>query len=301
MYSQAQAANQPLFHPVILSDWLPKLGEKAFLAWIQFHSWMKGHETPQDSILIPTSLNKIIKRLKTGKATFYEKILRPLVDFGLVQLQPAPHSKQELHLVVYASPVTDTSNQNPTPEIPVKESIEELESILEDSQPETPQPPHKKSTPLSTSASSSLPQTIEQAISQDSRLLERRTGIQKAFNQCKDHPHYSEQAFVKKMLNCVGYRHNKHLFGAYLLKSILNEWDNLPTTVKAPIPCQQQPSANTANQYPMMEPCPPGVPPWVWKQLQLQKLGIVEEPASLHPDQKAISDKLLRQLGELSS
>lgn len=213
----------PSFYPAILSNWLPELGEKALLAWIQLHSWECKESTSDESILIPLSLNKIIKRLKTGKATFYEKILRPLVNFGLVKMQAAPHSKQETHLVVYSYPIA-TSLEPPA----WIDSIQEFSPAYQTQQDTTdddhlssfsPQPPQprkeKDSKPLSEAPVQPLPHSIESAMSKDPRLIERASGIRAAHQQCKNHPHYHEESFKLKMLTCIEYRHDKKHFGSY--------------------------------------------------------------------------------------
>lgn len=92
------------------------------------------------------------------------------------------------------------------------------------------------------------------------------------------------------MLVCVQYTHRKNSFGSYLLKSILNEWDKLPDAPLYPVP--------TPIEKPVMEACPRGIPPWVWKQQQSEKLAIVEAAGSLSPEQQAIVDNLFLQLGE---
>ena len=41
-------ACMPQIYPVTISDWIPKLGEKAFLTWLQFHSWKLESAVPKE-------------------------------------------------------------------------------------------------------------------------------------------------------------------------------------------------------------------------------------------------------------
>lgn len=162
-------------------------------------------------------------KVKNWKMHLLPKILQPLMDFGLVHLKPAPHSKQELHLVVHSSPIQSDNHET-------KEPVEVNEPWIQETVPTESSPIEK----LEGSASNpSLPPAIKQAISQDPQLMKRKPGIFKAFKECNRHPRYSEQGFLRKMLGCIKYRHGN--FGSYLLRSILNEWDkSIPVRRTAP-------------------------------------------------------------------
>lgn len=97
-------------HATMMSDWLPKLGPQAFLAWLQFHSWKDEGEDPQQPFIIPLPLTQLIKRLKVGNSTFYDKILRPLWNYGLINLQYAKKGGHHIRLIVYAAPLNQPEN-----------------------------------------------------------------------------------------------------------------------------------------------------------------------------------------------
>ncbi|MGM2833619.1 hypothetical protein ACS2TZ_33280, partial [Bacillus cereus group sp. Bce025] len=64
----------PILHFVCMDDWIEKLGDKAFTAWLKFYTWCNREEDangnrPEDDV-IPSSLTKIQKRLGVGKDTF---------------------------------------------------------------------------------------------------------------------------------------------------------------------------------------------------------------------------------------
>lgn len=104
------ASYLPQLHPIALTDWLPKLGEKAFLSWLHFHSWKLEHYSSGTGNLLPFSLNKIIRKLGVGKATFYEKIIQPLKAFGLIKVIASESSRQEYRLIVYTYPYNCPEN-----------------------------------------------------------------------------------------------------------------------------------------------------------------------------------------------
>lgn len=80
----------PILHFVCMDDWIEKLGDKAFTAWLKFYTWCNREEDengnrPDDDV-IPSSLTKVQKRLGVGKDTFYNKILKPLWNHGLIDV-----------------------------------------------------------------------------------------------------------------------------------------------------------------------------------------------------------------------
>lgn len=80
----------PILHFVCMDDWIEKIGDKAFTAWLKFYTWCNREEDengnrPDDDV-IPYSLTKVQKRLGVGKDTFYNKILKPLWNHGLIDV-----------------------------------------------------------------------------------------------------------------------------------------------------------------------------------------------------------------------
>src|SRR5690625_1907787 len=74
----------PTLHFVVVDQWIDVIGEKALLAWLRMYSWCdrsNSNNTEQnlwEEAKIPSSINKIIKKLGVGRDTFYNKILKPL-------------------------------------------------------------------------------------------------------------------------------------------------------------------------------------------------------------------------------
>ncbi|RKD24565.1 hypothetical protein BEP19_09300 [Ammoniphilus oxalaticus] len=311
MNSQTVHGPRPLLDPVVLAEWLPKLGEKALLAWIQFQGWvteMNESEGELTSHLIPTSLNKIIQKLQTGKSTFYGKILHPLLSFGLVYLQRAPHSKQELRLIVHNAPV----QPQPYVIVAATPNLDEQTPTVTLEKGESKQTVEKPAEPL--------PATMEAIIDQDDQLSDKKETIVQAFNDCKDHPLFNEPQFLEKIYACLQYRHVKN-FGAYLLKSLHNEWNSASSNRKKSMQAQPQRSSQTLGAREASLPRGPitgigptrpssrssqrrgsDLPEWVIKQQQRQELGLAtDKEDKLSPEQQAIAADLLRKLEALGS
>lgn len=99
-------------HPIMISDWLPKLGRQAFLAWVQFHSWKDPGVDQHQPFIIHLPLTKLIKQLRVGNSTFYDKILRPLWNYGLINLHHAKKGGHHIRLIVYSTPPNYEENMD---------------------------------------------------------------------------------------------------------------------------------------------------------------------------------------------
>lgn len=319
----------PLFSShcsISLDDWITGLGEKAFIAWLRFHSWKDGQaSSSQEPFLLPLSLNKIIQRLKIGKATFYHKVLQPLLDYGLIGLQPAPDTPRELHLLVYALPEQASDHQvesSPSPN-DIHPHVDSAAPSSTDPQPGdlfsaewTPDPianrngseihdlpdlpstpprskgtihpnPGKKTRQDLSPSLDSLPNELQQTIMEDPRLVERMNGIIQTYHECREHPSFIDSDFQQKMLSCITYPHDPHRFGAYLRKALLNEW-NKPSS---------RPAKKSSPPSPL--PCSKDVPEWVFQQQERQRMNLPHRNEGLNPDQQAEANRLLKALGEI--
>src|SRR5699024_11024468 len=81
----------PTLHFVVMDQWVDVIGERALFAWLKMYTWCKRDEETDknqwDEARIPTSFNQIIKRLGVGRETFYKRILRPLWNVGLIDIE----------------------------------------------------------------------------------------------------------------------------------------------------------------------------------------------------------------------
>lgn len=283
----------PALHSIVMVDWLPKLGEKAFLAWLRLHSWKKESDT--SPYPIPLSFNRIIKRLRVGNTTFYEHILRPLWNYGLIDLRQTAAKKKEL--ILFAFPLNNPEKST-SPLLPLRDYDLDLPAddsplLVEEVAKTAPEKdfPAKIVLPCepdkevsSHPEGHSLPSVIQQAIQSDSPLLEREQSLIEVYEKCKNDSRYTDEFFLQKARTCVCYPHDPKKFAAYLYKSILNEWNRSPVKVGKRHPVVKAISAQR----------PPDVPIWVWRQQQAHS----QQKNELTPEQKAKSEHLLRLLGE---
>ncbi|MBP1934833.1 hypothetical protein [Ammoniphilus resinae] len=315
MSTQGTTLSFPSIDPMKMLDWLPKLGEKAFLAWLQLHSWKQNVSSP--SPVLPLSINRIIKRLKVGNSTFYDQILRPLWNYGLIDLQKTHPRKKGQQLILYAYPNNDPEKASspllqlrdydfdpPKAKAPIatEESTQPeppIDSAKEENPPTTPlsqQPAIQEDSPseptlsdseyleaMEQEAASSLPLPLQEAIEKDPELQKRAQDIKQVYHQCKYHSQYNHKLFLQKARTCLRYAHDPRRFAAYLHKSLRNEWNR---STPYPTPSTPKPSGKER---------PHDVPEWVWKQQYEPQ----EEQEEITPEQKAIIDDLLRQLGEI--
>lgn len=109
----------PTLHFVVTDQWIDKIGEKAFLSWLRMYSWCDRSNNSESEInlweqaKIPTSYSKVIKRLGIGKDTFYNKILKPLWNVGLIDIEEYEESDSKgtkpMNIIVYKYPQNNKS------------------------------------------------------------------------------------------------------------------------------------------------------------------------------------------------
>jgi len=107
----------PTLHFVVMDQWVDVIGERALFAWLKMYTWCKRDEETDknqwDEARIPTSFNQIIKRLGVGRETFYKRILRPLWNVGLIDIEEYEDSDNKgskpMNVVVYKYPQNNKS------------------------------------------------------------------------------------------------------------------------------------------------------------------------------------------------
>jgi hypothetical protein len=106
----------PKLHFVVMDNWINVIGEKALFAWLKMFTWADRTNAKEDPSLwneskIPRSLNKIAKDLGVGKDTFYNKILKPLWNVGLIDLEEYEESdtkgNKPMNIIIYKYPQND--------------------------------------------------------------------------------------------------------------------------------------------------------------------------------------------------
>src|SRR5690606_2936464 len=104
----------PTLHFVVMDQWLDVIGEKALLAWLKFYTWCDRDRNKGDKPIdinlweqskIPSSFRQLMKRLGVGNDTFYNKIIKPLWNVGLIDIEEFEDSKntgqKPMNIIVY--------------------------------------------------------------------------------------------------------------------------------------------------------------------------------------------------------
>ncbi len=101
----------PQLHFVACDDWMKKLGKDAFCAWLEFYTWADRSHSDREADAIPNSMNSIVKKLGIGKGKFYNKIIRPLWNYGFIDLQDfeieGNLKENPVNIIVYEYPQND--------------------------------------------------------------------------------------------------------------------------------------------------------------------------------------------------
>lgn len=78
----------PQAYTVVADDWIDKLGEKAYCAWLKFHSWSlkSNYGNDPENDIIPLNLQSVLNKFKLKLNEFIQFILCPLWEYGLINL-----------------------------------------------------------------------------------------------------------------------------------------------------------------------------------------------------------------------
>lgn len=107
----------PILHFVVSDDWVDKLGHDAFIAWLKFYSWCdrSDERKNRDYDVVPRSFRAIMKELGVGTKKFYNSIIRPLWNYGLIDIEEYKDSSikgnKPKNIVVYEYPQNDISKK----------------------------------------------------------------------------------------------------------------------------------------------------------------------------------------------
>jgi len=107
----------PTLHFVVTDQWTDILSEKAIFAWLKMYSWCDRDNNKGDKPIdinlweqskIPDSFKNIRKKLGVGNDTFYNKILKPLWNVGLIDIEEYNVSGNKgtkpMNIIVYKYP-----------------------------------------------------------------------------------------------------------------------------------------------------------------------------------------------------
>lgn len=103
-----------MIDPMMSTNWIHVLGAKTFCAWLMLRTMVdrkSGMERFGNDCTIPLSLNEIMKALGMKKTTFYRNVIKPLWNYGLIDIAVAPvkgnNGLQPMNIVVYPSPLNN--------------------------------------------------------------------------------------------------------------------------------------------------------------------------------------------------
>lgn len=103
----------PILHFVVIDQWKKVIGTKAIFAWLELYTMAKRDEEVEgvnkwEEARVPMSINKLIKVFGVGRDTFYNKILKPLWNVGLIDLVEYKDSENKgtkpVNVIVYKYP-----------------------------------------------------------------------------------------------------------------------------------------------------------------------------------------------------
>lgn len=115
MFIQAKKKREelqlPILHYAVADDWIDKLGNDAFVAWLKFHTWVNRSDEAKSKNIdgrIPYTLEKVAEKLGCGKKKLYQKIIHPLWEYGLIDLveysESNRSSQKPINIIPYDYP-----------------------------------------------------------------------------------------------------------------------------------------------------------------------------------------------------
>ncbi|MFP7474472.1 RepA protein [Niallia taxi] len=115
MFIQAKKKREelqlPILHYAVADDWIDKLGNDAFVAWLKFHTWVNRSDEAKSKNMdgrIPYTLEKVAEKLGCGKKKLYQKIIHPLWEYGLIDLveysESNRSSQKPINIIPYDYP-----------------------------------------------------------------------------------------------------------------------------------------------------------------------------------------------------
>lgn len=106
----------PNMYFVAMDDWVDKLGEKAFIAWMKLYTMCDRSKDRlnKENDMVPYSLAKVMEKLGIkSRTTLNATVLKPLYEFGLIDLveslRPSDQKRSTtpLNIVVYEYPANE--------------------------------------------------------------------------------------------------------------------------------------------------------------------------------------------------
>lgn len=103
----------PQLHYIVADDWINKIGNNAFIGWLKLYSLADRSNTSTDvdkwrESHVPRSITSVAKELNMTRTTLYNTVIRPLWNYGLIDLKEYYNEKikgtSATNIIVYKYP-----------------------------------------------------------------------------------------------------------------------------------------------------------------------------------------------------
>lgn len=99
----------PRLRFIVADQWIDAIGEKAFCAWLKFHTWVDRTDANREYDKIPYTLEDVAEKLGMSKSTLYRVVIKPLWEHYLIDLMEYEESERKgqkpVNIIVYESPM----------------------------------------------------------------------------------------------------------------------------------------------------------------------------------------------------
>jgi hypothetical protein len=110
----------PTVDPYSEDSWLNKIGSKSFTAWLQLLTLVDRQDSALEKYgnknTVPNSIEGLAKLFKMSKPTFYKQVLKPLWNYGLIDLVEWKDQKKigqkAINIIVYPYPQNNKELEN---------------------------------------------------------------------------------------------------------------------------------------------------------------------------------------------
>ncbi|EKN67464.1 hypothetical protein P9E76_08025 [Schinkia azotoformans] len=92
----------PSSYFIVADDWIDKLGEKAYCAWIKMYAWsFQSGQNNFEIEHIPLSIESLIKHFKMNLDNIISSIIKPLYEYEFIELS---EGENDISIIVYPYP-----------------------------------------------------------------------------------------------------------------------------------------------------------------------------------------------------
>lgn len=134
---------------IVADDWMDKLGAEAFCTWLKLYTYVNRADKDRTHDIIPRSLAKLAEQLNMSKSTFYNVVVKPLWNYGLIDIieygESSSLGQKPKNIIVYPCPFNNPETRT-QPLTKVRDYDTEYISICKEFGKLGGQPQHKVKT-----------------------------------------------------------------------------------------------------------------------------------------------------------